>query len=128
MANIEEGSVDIFLLQTDNGFAHYRFKKGNTSIEKNSNNSIESYTLYQNYPNPFNPNTNIRFNVSQVSNMTLQVIDLQGRVVETKKYQQVRPGMHTYHFKARDISSGIYFYRLIAGNRTVATKRMLLLK
>jgi hypothetical protein len=128
MANIEEGSVDIFLLQTDNGFAHYRFKKGNTSIEKNSNNSIESYTLYQNYPNPFNPNTNIRFNVSQISNITLQVIDLQGRVVETKKYQQARPGMHTYHFKARDISSGIYFYRLKAGNRTVATKRMLLLK
>jgi hypothetical protein len=88
--------------------------------------------LEQNYPNPFNPRTTIAFTLETVARVTLSVYDAQGRRVTTL-VDAVRPaGVHEAAWNGTDaagnpVSSGVYLYRLKAGN-TVLSKRMVLLK
>ena len=86
-----------------------------------------SFRLNQNYPNPFNPNTTISFNLNQSSPVRLQVFDISGRLVRTLIEQQVSAGDHQIQFNASTLSSGMYVYRLEAGNK-VETKTMTLIK
>jgi hypothetical protein len=99
--------------------------------------------LEQNYPNPFNPATTIRFTVGGVaalsgafpsgvegpadSRVRLSVYDLLGREVTMLVDEQKQPGEYTATWDARGMASGVYFYRLIAGN-ACETKRMLLIR
>ncbi|UCC79118.1 MAG: DUF2817 domain-containing protein [Candidatus Zixiibacteriota bacterium] len=86
-----------------------------------------SYKLSQNYPNPFNAQTSIQFSLSEPSDVTIRVYDLLGRQVRTLIDESVQAGEHRIAFDASDLSSGVYFYRLQAGDR-VDTRRMILLK
>jgi len=92
------------------------------------------FALHQNYPNPFNPTTTIRFSVESASGrigdparVALKVFDVLGREVATL-LDEVKPaGTYTVNFDARHLSSGVYYYRLTAGQFT-QTKRMMLLR
>lgn len=84
-------------------------------------------TLVQNYPNPFNASTNIEFVLSKPGHTTLQVFDVQGRLVKTLVDQQLNPGLHKVHFSANDLSTGVYYY-CIKQNGFTDVKKMILVK
>jgi len=84
-------------------------------------------SLAQNYPNPFNATTEVGYNLAEAGDVSLNVYDITGRLVETlvEGYQEV--GEHEVTWDASQVSSGIYFYKLTTGDFT-ETKRMTLLK
>ncbi|UCE67846.1 MAG: right-handed parallel beta-helix repeat-containing protein [Candidatus Zixiibacteriota bacterium] len=86
-----------------------------------------TFILDQNYPNPFNAYTTIEFTIAEPQNIRLSVYDILGRQVQTLIDEHKQAGTHTITFDASDLSSGVYFYRLQAGD-TVESKRMILLK
>jgi beta-lactamase superfamily II metal-dependent hydrolase len=85
------------------------------------------FQLYQNFPNPFNPSTVIKFQIPDASVVTLKVYDLLGREVSSLVNGQLEAGNHETVWNADKYPSGIYIYRLSAGNFT-ETRKMLLLK
>ncbi|MBD3224529.1 MAG: T9SS type A sorting domain-containing protein [Caldithrix sp.] len=87
----------------------------------------ENFHLSPNYPNPFNPITHIKFELPEASHVTLQIVDVNGKVVSTEINDYRPAGVHETIFDGKNLSSGIYFYRIRAGN-FVQTKRMLLVK
>jgi hypothetical protein len=94
------------------------------------NSSIaEEFFLSQNYPNPFNPVTNLEFGISKLEFVSLKVYDGLGREVVTLVNETLEPGTYNYQLSTVNyqLASGVYFYRLEAGD-FVKTKRMLLLK
>lgn len=86
-----------------------------------------SFDLSQNYPNPFNPTTTIHFSIPHRCRTELSVFDALGRKISTVVDRELASGSYTVTFDARQLSSGIYFYRLVAGSYS-ATKRMTVLK
>ncbi len=97
-----------------------------TSVQKTSPIPYE-YILCQNYPNPFNPSTMIKYQLPQMSYVTLQVYDILGRVVTTLVHETKQAGYYSVEFNAASLSSGIYFYRIIA-NTFTQSKQMMLIK
>ena len=93
------------------------------------NNPIKSfnYTLYQNYPNPFNPVTTIRFQVPVTEKVELKVYDMLGREVMTLFNKVAPAGIVDVDFNAGNLASGIYIYRIKAGD-FIAAKKLMLLK
>jgi len=85
------------------------------------------YELFQNYPNPFNPKTEIQFSISETEFVSLRVYNILGEEVAELVNMEILPGTHKAIFDASELSSGIYFYRLQAGN-FVEIKKMSLLK
>lgn len=86
-----------------------------------------NFSLYQNYPNPFNPVTTIAFDLPVASPVNLEVFDLLGRQIENINMGYKTPGHYSFEYSGESLSSGIYFYRLRAGNM-VDMKKMVLLK
>lgn len=86
-----------------------------------------SFTVSANYPNPFNPVTTIRCTLPQPADVSLQVYDLMGRQIFADHYPQQTAGQMEIVFDGSDLASGVYLYRLTAGEFT-ETRRMLLLK
>ncbi len=86
-----------------------------------------NYTLSQNYPNPFNPTTNIKYSIIKSGLVTLKVYNLLGQEVATLVNQNQKPGNYVADFNAANLASGVYMYRLQAGNFSL-TKKMILLK
>lgn len=87
----------------------------------------ESYSLAQNYPNPFNPSTVIEYSVPTAGDVNLAVFDLLGREVRTLVSGPVTAGVHRVRFDARDLASGVYLYRLRAGD-FVQTRKLTLVR
>jgi hypothetical protein len=86
-----------------------------------------NFNLEQNYPNPFNPSTKISWQIPVSSWQTLKVYDVLGNEVATLADEYNHAGNYEVDFEATKLSSGIYFYRLQAGN-FINTKKMILLK
>jgi hypothetical protein len=81
------------------------------------------YTLYQNYPNPFNPVTYIRVDIPKETMVTIKLYDVLGREVRTIFNQVLRPVTgYEIPFDAQGLASGIYFYRMIAGDINISKK------
>lgn len=85
------------------------------------------FTLHHNYPNPFNPTTQIKYEVPRASDVSIKVFDVTGRLIQTLVNSRQPAGSHTVSFDAKQLSSGVYFYRLEAGTFT-DVKRMMLIK
>ncbi|MEJ2196004.1 MAG: T9SS type A sorting domain-containing protein [Ignavibacteriaceae bacterium] len=85
------------------------------------------YSLSQNYPNPFNPSTTIKFGLPQAGNVSLVVYDILGGKVAELINSELVAGYHTINFNASKLSSGVYFYRIQAGD-FVSVKKLMLLK
>ena len=96
-------------------------------IEDNTGNIPENYLLSQNYPNPFNPETVIRYSIPQAEEVSLVVYNLIGEKVALLINGNMPAGNHRVTWDASNVSSGIYFYRLQAGD-FVQTRKMVLLK
>lgn len=87
----------------------------------------DDYALQKNYPNPFNPSTTIAFSLPEVADVQLDVFNIIGQKVATLVSQQMEAGQHTVRFNASRLSSGLYFYRIQAGD-FVSTQKMMLVK
>ena len=98
-----------------------------TAISEDSPSVPASYSLSQNYPNPFNPTTQITYQLKNAQHVRLTVYDITGREVALLVNQMQSAGKHTVTFQGDNLSTGIYFYRLKAGNFS-STRKMILLK
>jgi hypothetical protein len=93
-----------------------------------SNEVPNSFALHQNYPNPFNPSTKIKFDMPKNSFVTLKVYDMLGRLVSTLiNNERITAGEKEVTFAGHNLASGVYFYRIEAGEFT-ATRKMTLVK
>jgi len=98
-----------------------------TSSDELHYNIPHAFSLYQNYPNPFNPATSIRYELPENALVTLEVFDMLGRRVATLVNEAQASGQHQAAFDATGLSSGLYLYRLQAGEFS-QTRKMLLVK
>jgi len=106
----------------------YKTTTGGVTYANNIINEIPaSFSLSQNYPNPFNPTTIIRFQIKDSKTTTLKVFDLLGREVQTLVNEKLKPGEYEVTFDGSNLPSGVYFYKLQAGDFT-ETKKMILIK
>jgi hypothetical protein len=87
----------------------------------------KDYKLDQNFPNPFNPSTMINYSIPKNSYVTLKIYDMLGREVSSLVNEYKEAGEYSYNFSGKEYSSGIYFYKLTAGDFT-STKKMMLNK
>ena len=93
----------------------------------NNTQSAYQYNLYQNYPNPFNPSTSIEFFLPKQSLVNLRVYDLVGKEVATLANNGLRKeGLHQVTFDGTNLSSGVYYYKITAGEFTDIRKMMLI--
>jgi len=86
-----------------------------------------SYNLEQNYPNPFNPMTNIKFQMPNSGFVQLKIFNLLGQEVATLVNEKLQPGTYKVDWDATNYPSGVYYYKLIAGDYA-ETKKMVLIK
>jgi dienelactone hydrolase len=89
--------------------------------------TLQRYVLYPNYPNPFNPQTAIRFQIAQTGFVSLKVYDLLGRGCATLENRELPAGVYTRTWEAGGVASGVYYFRLQAGN-FAQTRKLILLK
>ena len=112
----------------------YRFNRSDLVGVGNNTAQIPSgFSLEQNYPNPFNPSTSIKYSVPEISKVKLSIYDVSGKEVNTIVNTVQLPGEYSILWRGKDargnnVSSGVYFYNLTAGNNFTETKRMLLVK
>ena len=100
--------------------------------EEDKNQVPAKFSLSDNYPNPFNPTTTISFNLAAESNVTIDVYNIKGQKVKSLLNDQLPTGQHSVVWDGLDdngktVTSGIYFYKIVAGENT-EMKKMLLLK
>ncbi len=122
-----DGSVTVFVLATNNGIGAFTFNAQLTAVQSRSNGTPSSYVLSQNYPNPFNPTTQIDYSVPKSGLVTLKVYNVLGQEVATLFSGRLQAGRYTATFNASQYASGVYFYRLQAGNFSIV-KKMVLVK
>ncbi|MCI0448283.1 MAG: T9SS type A sorting domain-containing protein [Chlorobi bacterium] len=142
--NVGLGDLTINALCTFNGFVFAATNYGVyrrplselTGIKSVSNQIPNEFSLYQNYPNPFNPVTKIRFElpVGATRRVSLTVYDALGREIASLVNDELNPGTYEVDWDASNyppgggqVPSGVYFYKLVAGDFT-QTKKMILLK
>lgn len=87
---------------------------------------VTDYSLSQNYPNPFNPETKIKFSVPRNDNVRLVIYDMLGREISTLINEKLSMGVYEYTFNGTSLSSGMYFYKITAGEFTEVRKMILL--
>jgi len=85
------------------------------------------FRISQNYPNPFNPSTTIEYQIPQASFVTIKVYDVLGKEIVTLVNEEKPAGIHEVNFEPKDLTSGLYLYKISAGGFE-QTRKMLLLK
>jgi len=101
--------------------------KNSSGLQVNWNFDVpKDFSLLQNYPNPFNPTTSISFSIPQSEFVTLKIYDVIGKEVANLVNEFKDAGNYKFNFDASKLSSGIYLYRLHAGNFTTSKKMMLI--
>ncbi len=83
-------------------------------------------TLEQNFPNPFNPLTTIKYTLASESFVSLSFYDAVGNEIARPINQETEAGVHTYEFNASGLASGMYFYKLTAGDKSIVRKMLLM--
>ena len=113
------------------GTYHYRLRQVDYDGSFEYSNIVEvnifrvsSFDLSQNYPNPFNPTTTISFQLPEASFISLKVFDALGAEIETIAEGKYPAGVHEVNFDAKDLSSGLYMYRIISGTNELTRKMM----
>ena len=89
---------------------------------------IIAYSLMQNYPNPFNPSTIINYQLKDAGKIELIIFNSLGQKVTTLVNGEQTPGSYTMEWDASAFASGIYYYRLKAGNHFTKTRKMVLMR
>ena len=104
----------------------FLFFVASTSIGQNGIPPKE-FILNQNYPNPFNPSTSIKFTLPGSEFVNLKIFDTLGQKAESISYKRMKAGNYEMKFNAQYLSSGIFYYRIEAGDFQ-DVKRMILIK
>ncbi|MCF6271376.1 MAG: T9SS type A sorting domain-containing protein [Melioribacteraceae bacterium] len=121
----DDGTL-FFVLNDLSGNSTIGIEKNTTGVE-NGSNIITEFKLFQNYPNPFNPSTKINWQLPVSSFTTIKIYNVLGKEVATIFDREQPAGKYNLTFNGSNLSSGIYFYTISAGDYFEA-KRMLLLK
>ena len=121
--NLQPGNYLYKLAQID--FDGTRDESDVVKVEINSQPS--EYTLLQNYPNPFNPNTTIKYSIPTGGIVNLRIYNAAGEEIRTLVNEYKAEGTHEILFDAEELTSGIYFYKISAGEFN-SVKKMVLLK
>ena len=114
-------------------FANYDFIIDNwmndpaTGVDNEDFDIPQTFSLLQNYPNPFNPSTNISYNIPNGSLVTLKVYDILGKEIVTLVNESKQAGSYNVQFDANNLSSGVYFYSIQAGD-FFESRKMILMK
>ena len=99
---------------------------GATAVDGETNSPVD-YALLQNYPNPFNPSTMITFTIQADLFVTLKVFNILGSEITTLVSGELDAGLHEVDFNASGLSSGVYLYKMQAGN-IIETRKMILMR
>ncbi len=126
LLHINEGLIDKLYLGLDKGGV-YEFVTDPATAVDDDPIIISTFKLEQNYPNPFNPETTISFSFPRTELATLKIYDALGREVATLANGVIPAGEHRIRWRSNGLASGVYFYRLRAGNFS-AVKKMLVLQ
>jgi ligand-binding sensor domain-containing protein len=119
--------ADVFIALTGHGVWKRPLAEMIVGIKTITSEIPAGYKLEQNYPNPFNPETNIKFALPKNGKVMLTVYDITGKEISALVNGFLNAGTYEYNFSAKTLTSGIYIYKLTAGNFT-AVKKMILLK
>ncbi|MBO6524926.1 MAG: T9SS type A sorting domain-containing protein [Balneolaceae bacterium] len=98
-----------------------------TSVSNEERSQPKRFALEQNYPNPFNPSTTIKYSLEETGLVSLSVYNIVGQKVGELVNEVKTAGSHNISWNASDMSSGIYYYRLVSGSQ-VLTRKMTLIK
>lgn len=116
------------------GIYYYRLKQSDFNGTVKYSNEIQvqflneyNFSLNQNYPNPFNPSTTIGYQIPAEGHVVIKIFDMLGNEVKTVLSEDKPAGLHEITFKASELASGMYIYRMISGNY-IESRKMLLLK
>lgn len=112
------GDTGILLKTTNGGF---------TAIQPVSNKIPKEFKLYQNYPNPFNPISKIEYQIAKLSDVKVVVYDVLGDEVSVLVNEELKPGTYEVQFDGTNYPSGVYYYKLSAGDYT-ETRKLVLIK
>jgi len=120
-----------FWIGYNNGYIAVYNPNAASSIDDSKNTIPENFNLFQNYPNPFNPVTTIKYQIPEISFVTLKVYDVLGNEIKTLVNEEKPAGSYEVEFQSavngRQLASGIYYYQFRAGN-FLETKKMILIK
>ena len=103
------------------------FSNSNVGINITGTGIPSKYFLYDNYPNPFNPATTIKFDIPETSDISLELYDIRGSIIETVFQNTLSPGRYSYSLDMSRHTSGTYFIRLSFAKNTL-TKKITLIK
>lgn len=110
------------------GIAYSQSYNLNNACSESGNSIITNINLYQNYPNPFNPATILSFDLNSFqSDISLNIYDLNGRLVNGLFRGSLKSGKYKFTFNPKNLSSGVYFYKLQSDNYSI-TKKMIYIK
>ena len=123
----EDQMGEIYILAFDGGVYTFEADPEPTAVALDEAGQPASFNLAQNYPNPFNPRTTIRYTLPNAALTEVTVYDITGQRLRTLVDGRQSAGIHYIHFDATNLATGLYFYRLRAGDRT-ETRKMLLAK
>ena len=99
-----------------------------TKVEENAGQGLpKAFVLHQNYPNPFNPSTTIKYDLPEDSRVSLRLFNILGQEVATLVNEEQKAGFESIEWNASSFASGVYFYRIQAGE-FVAGRKLLLLR
>lgn len=123
---LDNGSPVLAMADDGHAMGDLRWDPTYSAID-NENIIPEQFNLSQNYPNPFNPSTTIKFILAKTNHTILTIYNLMGQKVAVLLDKPMQAGAHEFSFRADNLASGIYFYRIESGNYS-AVKKMVLLK
>ena len=104
------------------------YESATTAVKKQPEATVTSFILNQNYPNPFNPTTTISYSLPATEFVNITVYDVLGKEIRTLVNEKQSEGSYTVDFDATGLASGVYYYKISAGDRFVETKKMVLMR
>jgi photosystem II stability/assembly factor-like uncharacterized protein len=116
-----------YLYAATNSSGVFRSIGVTTNVEQVQNIIPRTYSLFQNYPNPFNSSTSISYALPKASHVIIKVYDILGREIATLVNEEKNAGSYNAEFNASNLASGIYLYRMQAGN-FAETRKLILMK
>ena len=96
------------------------------SLNSDENALVENFILHRNYPNPFNAVTTISFELPEAEKVKISIYDSTGRLIDPLMERSLNPGYHTITWEGKNVGSGIYIYKISAGEYTAAGKCVLI--
>ncbi len=123
-----DGDIDLITISDQDDELIWYENTGSTVDIKDKENLLpEKFSLEQNYPNPFNPETTIKYSIAKATNVKIEIFNPLGQFVSELTNSIKTPGNYTAKFNAGDLSSGIYYYKIVT-EYFVDTKKMMLIK